>query len=207
MRQVFANGGLQRHLWIHEFHEYDGTPVTFEFEFDVSYVPQTPVSLGIEQAELFEISLNGAPVSSSMNDWFLDRSIILPTLQEGRNCLTVSFMYTHPMKFEDCYLIGDFALTQDRAISKEPATIRLGDWCLQGYLHYCGSIIYHFDYKYDVQPVTAATTILELGDYQAVTVDVRVNDHHAGYIPWTSASFLLPDLIGLTLKLLAVREI
>lgn len=197
MRQVYANGGLQRHLWIHAPHASDGTPIELQFDFEVIDVPVSGGSIAIEEAERFNVNLNGQAVTSEPADWFLDRgigTIPLPKLSVGRNTLTMSCAYTHEMEIEDAYLIGDFAVMADRSIRKEPHKLRFGDWGLQGYLHYCGSMVYHLEYDHDPEEARGAI-ILELGDFKAVTVDVKINGIHAGHIPWSAAKQI--DISGL----------
>ncbi|MFD0671113.1 glycosyl hydrolase [Cohnella sp. GCM10027633] len=193
MRHVFANGGLQRHLWIHDSHQNDGTPISLAFEFEVSEVPCSEVSVAIEQAESFTMIFNGEDVVGGVKGWYLDRSfgtVSLPQLKAGRNRLEVSCAYDHAMELEDCYLIGDFGVSPDRVLVKEPETLRFGDWCLQGYMHYCGSIVYHLAYECLELPGAGSTMILELGDYRAVTIEVKVNGRHAGYVPWAATKQL-----------------
>src|SRR5690606_5026070 len=123
------------------------------------------------------------------DDWYLDRSfdrVRLPALQPGRNTLTLACAYAERMEVEDCYLLGDFGVGVDRAIVAEPAALRFGDWCLQGYPHYAGSIVYHATYTY--QP--GARVTLRLGAYAATTVAVRVNGALAGHVPWRAANGL-----------------
>ncbi|OAS18029.1 hypothetical protein A8708_28900 [Paenibacillus oryzisoli] len=188
MRQVYFNGGLQRHLWIHQSHENDHSRITFEFTIHVSDVPEKEVYLVAEQAQRFEVSLNGQKVDDGVTGWYLDRcmgTIKLPTLVNGLNTLLLTCSYTHEMEMEDCFLIGEFALGSDRQIIKEPELLRFGDWCLQGYLHYCGSMIYHL--KYEHSESKDCRMIMELGDFAAVTIVVRVNGNEVGHIPWRSA--------------------
>ncbi|WP_217591985.1 glycosyl hydrolase [Cohnella sp. GbtcB17] len=193
MRQVFANGGLQRHLWIHEPHEKDGTPVTLEFVFEVCDSPEKDVFVVIEQANLFEITLNGDFVTEDPQEWFIDRSFLkvkLPKLKSGTNVLTIGCSYNHTLELEDCYLIGDFGVSVDRVIGQEPNRLRFGDWGLQGYLHYAGSMVYHFEYVKEAELERDESVLLELGYYRAVTVDIRVNDQFAGHVPWKAAKRL-----------------
>lgn len=192
MRQVYANGGLQRHLWIHEGHDSDGTPVSLQFNFEVVDVPVSEVAIGIEEAERFTVSLNGVDIPSASTGWYLDRSIgtiPLPALACGSNTLNLNCNYMHDMEIEDCFLIGNFAVMPDRSIHQERDTLRFGDWGLQGYLHYCGSIVYHLEYDHELI-AAGGSILLELGDYKAATVDVKINGKHAGHIPWSAAKQL-----------------
>ncbi|WP_240421149.1 hypothetical protein [Paenibacillus periandrae] len=90
------------------------------------------------------------------------------------------------MEIEDCYIIGDFGVDSERNIVNEPRVLRFGDWCLQGYPNYPGSIVYHF--VWDANLKTRERAVLELGEYNAVTVEVRVNGVTAGYVPWRAAN-------------------
>jgi hypothetical protein len=191
MRQIYGNGIEQRYKWIHEPHPEDGKPVAFRFSFQVTEVPQEAVYLVVESAEQYEISLNGEPVANRSDGWFLDRSfdqVLLSGLKAGENELTLACNYVNRMEVEDIYLIGQFGVDASRSIVTEPETLAFGDWCEQGYPHYCGSMIYHFDIQ--VENKAGSRLVLELGDYAAVTIEVRVNGQTAGHVPWRSANRL-----------------
>ncbi|MEC0267169.1 glycosyl hydrolase [Paenibacillus anseongense] len=191
MRQIYGNGIEQRYKWIHEPHPEDGKPVAFKFTFHITDVPKEAVYLVVESAEQFQISLNGESIANKSDGWFLDRSfdrVLLSGLRAGENELTLSCNYVNRMEVEDIYLIGPFGVDASRSLVAEPETLAFGDWCKQGYPHYCGSMIYHFDIQ--VENKTESRTVLELGDYAAVTIEVRVNGQTAGHVPWRSANRL-----------------
>lgn len=188
MRPVYYNGLPQRYKWINEPHPKDGTPVAFQFAFEVRDVPDEPVYLALEHAADCAITLNGE-IASGMEGWYLDRGFVrvpLPQLHAGRNILMLDCRYTNWMEIEDCYLLGNFGVNPDRTLVAEPPTLHFGDWGMQGYLHYAGSMIYHaaYDHTPDEQ------VILELGDYRATTVAIHVNGTLAGHIPWRAANGL-----------------
>ncbi|MDD9269169.1 glycosyl hydrolase [Paenibacillus sp. GCM10023248] len=191
MRQVYGNGIEQRYKWIHEPHPQDGQKVEFKFTFQAAAVPQEPVYAVVESAEYYEIQLNGEPVANRPEGWFLDRTfdkIPLPGLKAGENELILSCGYLNRMEVEDIYVIGSFGVDKARRITDEPEELSFGDWCEQGYPHYSGSMIYHFDVQAD--DLTDSRKVLALGDYAAVTAEVRVNGEHAGHIPWRAANRL-----------------
>ncbi|MCA0756308.1 hypothetical protein KP806_14735 [Paenibacillus sp. N4] len=195
MRQVFYNGMTQRYKWIGEGHPNDGTAVEFRFAFQVDELPGNDVSLALEGAERFRIRCNGEDLASSVEGWYMDRSIgcvKLGGLRMGGNELIVSCRYTNDMEMEDIYLLGDFGVSPERRIIEEPKRLHAGDWCLQGYFHYCGSIIYHLDYRHRPEP--DYRMLLALGEVSAVTAEVRVNGAAAGHIPWRAADGL--DITG-----------
>lgn len=196
MRQVFYNGLPQRYKWVNKPHPKDGTPVEFRFRFNVKDVPDKDVYLVVEEAENYAFRLNGDDIQNKSEGWFMDRSfdrIKLSGIRQGINELVLSCGYLNRMEVEDCYLIGDFGVDINRNVVNEPETLHFGDWCMQGYFHYCGSMIYHFDFDYKCSP--NAKAILELGEYSAVTVEISVNGKVAGHIPWNAANGL--DITGL----------
>jgi len=195
MRQVYYNGLPQRYKWIGKPHPKDGTPVEFKFMFNVEWVPDKDVYLVLEAAKDYTVKLNASDVPNKPEGWFIDRAfdkIRLEGLKAGINELILSCGYQNRMEVEDCYIIGDFGVDVNRNIIKEPGILHFGDWCLQGYFHYCGSMIYHFDFDY--QSSSGGKAVLELGDYSAVTAEVRVNGTAACHIPWRAANGI--DITG-----------
>jgi hypothetical protein len=197
MRPVYYNGLPQRYKWVSQPHPRDGTPVTFHFTFEVRDPPATPVHALIERAQEFKVALNGVSVPHTGDGWWLDRSfhtVPLPALRKGTNVLTLACAYRNEIEMEDVHLLGDFGVSIERAIVREPETLHFGDWCLQGYPHYPGSMIYleALDYR----PVAGQRLLLALGEHRAVTVAVHVNGEVVGHIPWQAANgFDLTDFL------------
>lgn len=190
MKQVYGNGIEQRYKWIYNSHPGNGTAADFKFEFEVAELPAEDVFLIIESAEYYNISLNGKSVNPVQNGWFLDRSfdkVLLHGLRLGSNELILSCSYHLRMEVEDIYLAGNFAVDKERRITHEPQTLVLGDWCEQGYPHYCGSMIYHYE-LHIAEDYKSWKTEMELGEYSAVTIEVRVNGTTAGHVPWKAAN-------------------
>ncbi len=189
MRQNYYNGLPQRYKWALQPHPADGAPLEQRFTFQVRDVPTQPVYLLLEGAQAFTIHLNGQPVSNAIAGWYLDRAfhkVALPPLRAGLNELTLACAYTNYMEIEDCFLLGDFGVSLDRAVIAEPQSLQFGDWTAQGYLHYAGSMIYHANLSYTAGQFAR----LWLGQVSAVHVAVRVNGALAGHIPWQAANGL-----------------
>jgi hypothetical protein len=192
MRDIHINGVEQRWRWVDKPHPKDGTPVEFKFTFKVKDMPKSPISLVIERPEDFDFSINGKKVSNRANGWYLDKSfekIELPYLKEGENEIILYCRYRNRMEVEDCYIIGDFGVEPvTREIINEPTRLHFGDWCLQGYPHYAGSIIYLEDINLDLEK--NEKVFIKLGKHSAITTAIWVNDRLAGYIPWRCADGL-----------------
>ncbi|WP_168120777.1 glycosyl hydrolase [Paenibacillus sp. HB172176] len=190
MRPIHENGLEQRYTWIDEPHPSDGAPVDFRFVFEVDCVPER-IEAVIEQARHYRLALNGRALDAEPEGWFLDRAfdrIRLPEPIAGTNELILSCAYTNAMEMEDVYLVGDFGVDSQRRIGIEPARLHTGDWTKQGYLHYCGSMVYR--HRFDCEPKDGSCVRLYLGRHSAVTASIRVNGFEAGQIPWRSADGL-----------------
>lgn len=190
MRQNYYNGLPQRYKWALQSHPKDGTPVELRFAFSVRDVPDQPVYLLVEGSTQFEMQLNGVSVSNEASGWYLDRSfhkVRLPALKRGSNVLRLRCGYTNHMELEDCFLLGDFGISVDRAIITEPARLHFGDWTSQGYPHYAGGMVYHGRAQYEPH---GQRVRLYLGEYEAVDIAVHVNGELVGHIPWASANGL-----------------
>lgn len=190
MRQVHTNGvDMQRWTWVNEPHEHDGRPVSFTLDFEIYVVPDTSLFLVIENAEDFRIAFNEKEVSGEPDGWYLDRSfdkVKLGVPHPGKNTITLHCEYNHRMEVEDCYLIGDFGVEPERRrIVAEPPKLHFGDWCLQGYFHYAGSIVYR-DYV-EVELDKQDRAFLYLKNHSAVTTEIKINGKPAGHIPWPAA--------------------
>ena len=208
MRQVFYNGLPQRHRWALAPHPADGAVLDLAFTFEVRDLPSGPLYLLVEGAEQFRVSFNGQLVPNRAVGWYLDRSfhkVLLPAPVLGQNELVLTCAYKNRMELEDCFLLGDFGVSLDRAIIAEPSTLRFGDWALQGYPYYAGSMIYHGQVR--CEPGEQLT--LYLGEHSAVDVAVWVNGSLAGHIPWRAANglditpFVAPGVNSVDLEVVA----
>jgi hypothetical protein len=162
-------------------------PVELRFTFPVARAPQK-VDLVLEAAELFEIALNGEAVPNVARGWWLDPSmdrISLPRLRRGENELVLRCDYRDAPEYEleDCYLIGDFGVDRATdAIGAEPAALRPGDWCDQGYPYYTGSM--HYGQEVDVRLRPGERAVLKVGPQYSGCVAVHVNGKLAEVRAW-----------------------
>jgi hypothetical protein len=183
MRQVHVNGIQQRYLWVREPHPQDGAKLELLFKFTVAKLPEN-LELILECGD-FQVSLNGRQAGEP-EGWLLDKAmkrISLPGVRLGENQLLLKCRYYNWMELEDCFLAGDFGVDhRNNSITAEPETLRYGDWCLQGYPFYPGSMLYQTTYVYRGQRAFLAV------EADAVTADVSVNGKKAGKLPWRQAS-------------------
>ena len=178
-RQIFGSGQAMRYTWIGE--QKPSVPLSLRFVFTVRDLPDGPLHLALEEAGRMEVRCNGA-VCSRADGYFLDpaiRLVELENVQPGENQLLLRCEYTHEMELEDLYLLGNFALAADRALVREPKTLRFGDWCLQGYPNYPGSMVYRFSFR-----AQAGRLSLRLPEWSGTLLSVRVNGGAEQVVLW-----------------------
>jgi hypothetical protein len=192
MVQISHNGIPQRYTWIDKAHPQDGTEVSFVFRFNAAW-PARGLDLVLEDAEHYRIFLNGSEVLKQKKGWFLDRAfdrIALPPLRAGENRLELSCAYRNRTQAEDIYLIGEIGVDTSRRIVPENKRIRTGDWTLQGYPHYAGSLSYEWSFTYQTARQTEGEgirVILKLESFTASAVLVSVNGRRYE-MPWKAAA-------------------
>lgn len=181
MQQVYYNGAPQRYAWLKDGEE-EGTPFALRFTFIADHVPEQLCRLAVENPEKLELSCNGQSCALT-EEWFSDRAMkcfSLPQLRQGENELILSGNYTLSRELEDVFLIGEFGVSQARSLTREPEMLMFGDWCLQGYPHYPGSMVYTF-----ILPAPEAggkSVMLNMGACRASLVEVLINGRSAGVL-------------------------
>lgn len=125
------------------------------FEFRIrtrfkSEVKDKKVFLVIEDADKWELTVNGKPVSTNVKEWHWDKQFgkidISENLKIGENYLEVSCYNDLDTHVEDMYLVGEFGVKKisdtEFVITNEPEELRNGSWTEQGYPFYCGTMRY-----------------------------------------------------------------
>jgi hypothetical protein len=180
MQQIYYNGAPMRYQWVDKEKQTPGVPFALRLTFSVRDVPETACRLALEKPEGLEVLCNGE-LCPQDGGWYVDkaiRTVALPKLQPGKNTILVRGLYRGDRELEDMYLIGDFGVSPDREIVKEPDQLHFGDWCFQGFYHYPGDMTYHFTAP--AWHPEDGEIILTLGDYSAALVEVTVNGETAG---------------------------
>ena len=182
MQQIYYNGAPMRYLWTEAERKKPGTPFELKLTFTVRDVPQGMCSLAMEKPGDLEVLCNGQPCRMD-GGWYVDkaiRTIPLPPLVQGENTILIRGLYRGDMELEDLFVIGDFAVSPARELVREPDTLHFGDWCMQGYYHYAGDMIYHFTAP-ACRPEDGQV-LLTLGDYSAALAEITVNGQTAGHL-------------------------
>ena len=190
MQANWYNGAPQRYTWVDVPHKNDGACVQMEFEFMIAETGVKNLKVAIEDLEQFTILCNGTEIyckgDALTGEFFLDpdfKTLEIPAgvLSFGKNTLTMQTNYEQRMELEDIYVLGDFAVNTDRELVKEEGSLKIGDWCSQGYPYYGGGITYHFKTG---KIETDGRVGLFLQEWKAAVIKVSVNGKLAGHIGW-----------------------
>lgn len=192
MIQVYKNRLPQRYKWIDIKHQNDGALVKLLFEFDVENLITCELFLVIERSKEFNIFINDELIDCKPQGWYLDKSLkkIPLVIKKGQNLIKLECNYKNDMELEDVYIIGDFGVDViTRSLIKEPVALYMGDWCQQGFPHYCGSMVYIWEYEVNCMNKDSKY-VLTLGEFSAVVIEIKVNQNIVGHIPWKASNGL-----------------
>ncbi|MDR2425378.1 MAG: hypothetical protein LBD59_11775 [Prevotellaceae bacterium] len=140
----------------------------------------------VENAELYEITLNGKPVKPS-GAWWLDRQMgvcpIGKQVQKGENLLVLKLS---PMKvhaeIEPVYIRGKFSVTpaaKGWTLNPPQTTLAIGSWKEQGMPFYAGTVTY--SKRYDIADPSKRHFVC-LDQWTGTVAEVTVNGKSAGTI-------------------------
>lgn len=130
------------------------------FRFDCREKPEK-ISLALEEADRYEIVLNGHPVEFRDGGFWCDSSLrVTPlppeALLEGGNALELRCRFQAEMSgFEAVYLLGEFGVFENE-LTSPIRTLSPGDWGLQGYPYYSGNMSCSFEFEWNEPAGTKA---------------------------------------------------
>ncbi len=162
------------------------------YMFEVEEVPASPCHLVMERPEKFSIVLNGYELKHDEGEgWWIDTSfkkLLVPSriLKKGRNELMLTTRYGQKDNLECMYFTGEFGFKWGNGncpvITKLPTTLKIGDWCEQGFACYSGAMSYSMEI--DVNTESGRRIVLEVPEWKGALVKVHVNGKKAGNIAW-----------------------
>ena len=175
-------------------------PVELVYTFDATAIPTGDLFLGLEQPQRFQITFNGADISTDIEcGWWTDASLkkvpLNPALVRlGANELKLACIYDEDYAgLEIVYLLGNFGTRVDGtavSITASPVELQLGDWVSQGLAFYSGSVSYH--HTLQARPADGERLFVQVPEYRGTAVRMLVNGKTAGIIAW------LPNEVDIT---------
>ncbi len=185
---VPVRGGRMVQPWARKAETVFHAPLELEYRFDVAALPEGALFLALEQPEEWRIELNGIPLESRREAgfWIDDaiRRIPVPVgaLRIGGNRLLLSQEYrSDGAGLEALYLLGEFCV-ENETLQRLRHTLRLGNWCEQGFPNYAGNILYRTTFDWVEQ--SPGRLRLRLGRQGSTALRVRFNGEEAGILAW-----------------------
>jgi len=158
------------------------------FNFTVKNIPET-IALGMESSDRFIIEINGTGIDFTPGKWYIDRRFRVMNLEdhivEGVNTIKATTDFLWDTEIENIYIFGDFAVGPEEEgfpIIKEPETLNPGNWVMQGYPFYSGSIAYKMEFTLDKDD--SARYEIYLPSAVGSIFSVIVNDVEVGAVPF-----------------------
>ncbi len=186
-------GGTMCQPWTQkETSESKKVDIGLKYSFDIEDIPAGPCHLVMERPEKFTVVLNGCEVKHDEGEgWWIDNSfkrILVPSriLRKGSNELLLTTRYGQKDNLEAMYFTGEFGFRwaggTKPVIAKLPTTLKVGDWCEQGFPCYSGAITYSMEL--DVNADSGKKIVIEVPEWKGALVKVYVNGKKAGNIAW-----------------------
>jgi len=161
----------------------------FTFRSEIANLPGDAVKLAVETPERFTIQVNGTVLPKEPSTWWLDRKIGLFPIGElikpGENEILLQCVVSQDLEFESIYVVGNFTVVKDSEgfiLSQPKDILNTGDWVMQGYPFFAGTMEYKQKITLDKQP--NARYILEFKDLRCAVLEVIVNGTSIGQLAW-----------------------
>lgn len=148
----------------------------------VSEIAVEKVKLGLEDAALASIRLNGQKVETAVDGWYVDRcieTVPLPGLTAGENVLEIDVPIGRRTNLECFYLLGDFGVRvcgTEKIVTSPVRKLGWGDIVGQGLPFYTGNLLYAFKVRSDGE------FTLRVPQYRGGLIKVLVDGREAGNI-------------------------
>lgn len=152
--------------------------------------------LALEDADQTKIVLNGQPVPSVADGWYVDKAIgtvALPDLIVGENVLEVTVPIGRRTNLEYMYLLGDFGVRVNgtaKTLISPVKELGFSDITMQGLPFYTGNLLYHFHVR------TNGGFILRVPRYRGGLVKVFVDGNDVGNIAFSPYRIHVPCEAG-----------
>ena len=191
MRENNTTELIQRYRWVHTPEAKRGRRISLRMSVIMEELPQGPVFLAAEEAGELDIYVNGVKQNGEVQGWYLDKSFEkrpVGGFVRGYNEIIIEMLYQERSELEMYYLLGSFSVFRgegrERMIRGPVRSLSLGDWTLQGLLHYAGSVRYQYTLTVpESARQDGGDYLLRIGAFEAVCVTVRLNGSQFE-VPW-----------------------
>jgi len=156
-----------------------------------SKVEGKQVFLVVEKAPVWELTVNGKPVTTDVTGWHWDKQFskidISDRVRVGENSIELSCRFDFNVPLDDMYLVGDFGVEKvsesGYALTDEPGVLRNGNWVEQGYPFYTGTMQYKTTFNLE-EKEPRERVLVRLPEAQGTLFLVSVNGRSPVPICW-----------------------
>lgn len=182
--------------WVQD--DSEGHLHTLDLRFHICTKAEvTDAQLALENPELAVIWLNGTPVKTEVNGYYVDASIKkipLPQLKPGCNELVVTYRYGAKVDIEVLYLLGTFGVEvrgRDCCLTKAMPELLFGDITRQGLPFYGGNMQYKL--KIDC-PKDLKNVKIAVPQFRNPVIKVQADGEDKGYLAFSPYELKLGNL-------------
>lgn len=163
--------------------------LVLKYEFTCDALPESDCLLGVEDADLYTIKLNGVELPAADEGFWCDRSLRLRKVakslfKSGVNELTLQIQYHAKLAgLETIYLLGNFS-TADCKITGTamPCCAAAGNLVEKGLAYYSGNMSY--ETEVELTPESGKRYLLEMAAWQGVGMLVSCNGSDEMFLSW-----------------------
>ena len=196
---IWRQHGFERPAWdnavqfktrIFDRNNFDpGSGFEARFRFEVSDAAAIGgLELAMEAPELYQVKVNGNPVSFAAAKRWLDPHIkvasIAGSVRPGENIVIISARpFDVRMELENIYLRGNFSVQAGEKGFRLAAPPRLdfGSWARQGYPFYGDSVLYETEVE---APPNTNQLRVELGEWQGSVAEILLDSQRVAVLGW-----------------------
>lgn len=180
--------------WVDKSVEKTRHSITLRFKI-LSAVYTKNIKLGMEEADLAQITVNGQTIRKKIDGYFTDKCIKcipLPDICAGETHIDVELPYEKKVNLENLFLLGDFGVEAAgfrTKLTDKVTDLSFGDYSRQGLPFYGGNVSYDLDIE-----VEAGEYDLSISKYRSPVIKVSVDGAFKGYIAFSPYSVSLGRL-------------
>jgi hypothetical protein len=156
----------------------------------------------VERPALFQVLVNGKPLTAEAGSWWLDRNFgvfaIGPHVRPGRNTIVLKAApFTIHSELEPVYLLGEFGVVPAaKGFKIEAASpLGLGGWKGQGLPFYGNKIAYRKMVSRGADDPAGTKYVVALENWLGSLAEVRVNGKQAGLIAFAPFRLDITDAL------------
>jgi len=206
-REAWRRAGLEKYTGIQPWvlMEMKVKPKPLKIRIRASFKSEAggkQIFLVVEKSPIWKLVVNGKRVSTKVTEWHWDKQFgkinISNYVRPGENIVDLSCNFGMDVTLEDMYLVGDFGVKKvaetEYVLTDEPAVLRDGDWAVQGYPFYSGTMQYRTTFSLRERQL-GERVLIRLPEAKGTLFLVNINGKGLVPICWQPLEADVTDLV------------